>query len=433
MIVFLEKVRVKTIFSAFEPVKVESLELCYLKTVLNSMDIESYVKDELFGLKQTRGLEPDVVVLTGYNVAEEEIIKLARLYKSKFPKVKTIIGGVHIQKNRNSFKVEGVDYVFHSQSLNTFRLLIEKIQNRDKKTLGSGVDSFIVTENGKGNYNVGQWYVAKSEIVYKNENVDADRSIFYQISNKVHYLEKRKVALIKSSVGCLYNCSYCYCKEINSNHYIKANYKKMVEEIKSIDADYFWIVDDVLFSERRDALELIDLVKKENINVKIIAYLRADFILREKDLLKKLREIGLVEVIVGFETTNNDELKIYKKTTNALDYPEVISILRQNNIDLTALFMVKPDYGIKEFRNLRKFIKTNNIDVFTISIFTPIKGTKVYELSKPDLITQNPKYFDFMHLVLKPKLPKWLFYTLFYSTYSSLLKSKRIWKYISRR
>ena len=53
MIVFLKKVRVKTIFSAFDPVKVEPLELAYLKTVLDEMDVENYIVDDLFKLKHS--------------------------------------------------------------------------------------------------------------------------------------------------------------------------------------------------------------------------------------------------------------------------------------------------------------------------------------------------------------------------------------------
>nr|WP_312579863.1 B12-binding domain-containing radical SAM protein [Sedimentibacter sp.] len=427
MIVFLEKIRVKTVFSAFEPIKVEPLELCYLKTVLNNMDVENYLIDGLFKLKEPEGVSPDVVVLTGYNVAEEEIIKSARKYKSKYPNIIVIVGGVHIQGNSNEFHVEGIDYVFHSQSLYTFQKLIEKIINRDKKVLTTGVDSFISAQHSDESI----WHMGESDTLYNIEDVVADRSIFYQISDKVRYLEKKNVALIKSGIGCPYNCSYCYCKELNSSHYVKADYEKMVSEMRNIEADYFWIVDDVLFSTRKNALDFIDAIKKKNMNVKIIAYLRADFILREKDILKQLRGIGIVEVIVGFEATNNDELLTYEKTTDALDYPEVIALLRKNKIDLTALFMVKPEYGFDDFKNLKNFIKLNNIDVFTISIFTPIKGTREYV--EADLITQNPKKFDFLHLVLKSKLPKCVFYFLFYRIHLRLLKSKRIWQYIAGR
>lgn len=429
MIVFLKKARVKTIFSAFEPVITEPLELCYLKTVLNSMNVESYLIDELLGLTQPEPIAPDIVVLTGYNVAEQEIVREAHLYKMKYPNVKIIFGGVHIQGNSNEFHVKEVDYVCHTQSLNTFKTLIEKLMNMDENILIDGVDSLI---NGE-KLEEAHWCIGKKEIIYNNQNILADRSVFNQISNKLHYLEKRNVALIKSSIGCPFNCSYCYCKQLNSNHYVKADYDKMIHEMESIEADYFWIVDDVLFSQRSDALEFIDIITSRKAKLKIIGYLRADFILREKDLLGKLREAGLTEVIVGFEATNNDELRGYDKTTNALDYPKVISLLKENSIDLTALFMVQPNYDTSDFKNLNKFIKQNKIDVFTVSILTPVKGTEDYELLKNNLITRNPEKFDFLHLVLKPKLPKWLFYALFYSIHLQLLKSKRVWKYILNR
>ena len=409
MIIFLKKVRVKTIFSTFEPVIVEPLELCYLKTVLNNMNVENYIIDELFGLNVPSNLIPDVVVLTGYNVAENEIINEARAYKKKYPLAKIIVGGVHIQGNSNVFHTEGIDYVCDTQSLDTFRILIENIFNGD--------DSIVEETN----------------TLYENEHIIPDRSLFKQFSNKLRYLEKRNVALIKGSIGCPYNCSYCYCKLLNNGHYVKADYEKMITEMEGITADYFWIVDDVLFASRNDAMEFIEIIKRKSLTLKIIAYLRADFILREKDLLSELKAAGITEVIVGFEATSNDELNKYEKTTNALDYPEVISLLKENKIDLSALFMVTPDYEIKDFKNLYKFIKINNIDIYTISILTPIKGTKDYELLKDKLLTHDPKKFDFLHLVLKPKLPKWLFYIMFYGVHIRLLKSKRVWKFILRK
>jgi len=139
MIVFLKKVRVKTIFSTFEPVVVEPLELFYLKSVLNNMNIENYVIDELFKLKEPSAVIPDVVVLTGYNVAENEIIKQAKYYKLRYPQVKVIVGGVHIQGNSDVFHSDAIDYVCHTQSLSTFKELINKIIMNNEYPI-AGVD-----------------------------------------------------------------------------------------------------------------------------------------------------------------------------------------------------------------------------------------------------------------------------------------------------
>lgn len=425
MIVFLKKVRVKTVFSAFEPVITEPLELCYLKTALDSMNVENYIIDDLFKLKEPLAV-PDVIVLTGYNVAENEIIADAKNYKLKYTHVKIIVGGVHIQGNKNEFYAPAIDYVCHTQSLSAFKELIDKIRREDY-SITSGVDSYILDDDSGS----GRWFCGDNVTLNEKEDLLPDRSLFYELSPKLRYLEKGNVALIKGSIGCPYNCSYCYCKKLNDRHYIKADFEKMISEMENLDADYFWVVDDVLFSGRSDALDFLNIIESKKIKVKIIGYLRADFILKENDLLPKLREAGLCEVIVGFEATNNDELKSYEKTTNALDYPQVISLLKESNIDLTALFMVHPSYGIKDFRNLYKFIKRNKIDVYTISIFTPIKGTSDYEDMRYELTTDKPERFDFMHLVLESRLPGWLFYLMFYGVHMRLLKSGRVWKFLT--
>ena len=422
MIVFLKKVRVGTLFSKFEPVVVEPLELCYLTTVLKDMNIENYIIDDLFKLYEPKNIVPDLIILTGYNVAEDKILKEAKDYKNRFPDCKIIVGGVHIQLNRGVFHKEYIDYIIHSQSLDVFRTTIKNI-----------IENKLPMDKGIDYYNHGQWNLGEIDRVLVRENILPDRSLFYGLKKRLRYLEKKEVALIKGSIGCPYNCSYCFCKDLNDGQYIKSNYKIMAEEIKTLNAEYYWIIDDVLFATRKDALDFIYSMEDIVAQKKIIGYLRADFILRERDLLSSLKKAGLEEVIVGFEATNNEELESYDKTIDALDYPKVISILKENEIDLTALFIVQPDYDIKDFQNLYKFIKINKIEVFTISILTPLKGTKHYEEEKMELITINPEKYDFLHLVKKSKLPKILFYVLFYCIHIRLLKSKRVWKYIRNK
>ncbi len=424
MIVFLKKVRIKSVFSIFEPVITEPLELCCLKAVLDDMGIENYIADSLFGLKEPKGKVPDAVVLTGYNVAENEILNEAARLKSIYPGTKIIVGGVHVQINPKAFHSEHIDFVFRTGRLDAFRGLIEKIAGSSPGFV-DGVDF-----RPKDAHENEVWHEGNVTVLHEAEGIYPDRTLFNRFRHHMRYLDKKNVALIKGSTGCPYGCSYCFCKLLNSGNYVKPDYKSMVAEMESIDADYFWIVDDVLFTSRNDAVEFIDTIKKSTRKFKIIGYLRADFILREKDMLPVLRDAGLEEIIVGFESPSNDELKEYSKTTNALSYPDVISLLRERNIDLTALFMVQPDYIASDFFNLYKFIKNNNIDVYTISILTPIKGTVDYEALESSLLTKNPEKFDFLHLVMKPLLPKPLFYLLFYGIHIRLLKSKRIRKYL---
>ena len=129
MIVFLEKVREKTIFSFFEPIVTEPLELMYIKTILMQEKITSYIIDDKFKLDKPKGAIPNLVILTGYNVAENLIISKAKAYKNKYPTVKIMVSGVHAQLNREAFRTKEIDYVYFSQSLETFRAFIKTAVN----------------------------------------------------------------------------------------------------------------------------------------------------------------------------------------------------------------------------------------------------------------------------------------------------------------
>ena len=458
MIVFLEKVREKTIFSFFEPIVTEPLELMYIQAILMQEKITSYIIDDKFKLDKPNGAIPDLVILTGYNVAENLIISKAKAYKNKYPTVKIMVSGVHAQLNREVFRTEGIDYVYFSQSLETFRAFIktavdleldyEKEDNKyisnkhinNKDTNNKDTYNKDTNKEDKSNYFrkgvdiydklTDSWQLGQDDVLIKSENIFPDRLVFNDIKSQTRYIDKTQVALVKSSHGCPYSCSFCYCRLLNNGIYLKPDYKKLISEISEIDSSYIWVIDDSFFITREDALDFIVNAKNEYLNKSLIIYLRADFIVENEDLMSELKSWGIDEVIVGFESEDESILSEYNKGQTANIYEKAVNILKKEAIELTALFIVDPAYEIKDFLRLYKYIKKLDLDLYTISIMTPLKGTLDYELRKHELIETDPRKFDFLHLVLKSKLPKWLFYTLFYLCHLRLIKSKRIRKMI---
>lgn len=430
MIVFLEKVREKTIFSFFEPIVTEPLELMYIQTILMQEKITSYIIDDNLKRDKPKGAIPNLVILTGYNVAENLIISKAKAYKNKYPTVKIMVSGVHAQLNREVFRTEGIDYVYFSQSLETFRTFIktgldlEKDYEKEDKSsyFRKGVDIYDKLTDS--------WQLGQDDVLIKSENIFPDRLVFNDIKSQTRYIDKTQVALVKSSHGCPYSCSFCYCRLLNNGIYLKPDYKKLISEISEIDARYIWVIDDSFFITREDALDFIVNAKNEYLNKSLIIYLRADFIVENEDLMSELKSWGIDEVIVGFESEDESMLSEYNKGQTANIYQKAVNILKKETIELTALFIVDPAYEIKDFLRLYKYIKKLDLDLYTISIMTPLKGTLDYELRKHELIETDPRKFDFLHLVLKSKLPKWLFNTLFYLCHLRLIKSKRIRKMI---
>lgn len=448
MIIFLEKVREKTIFSFFEPIVTEPLELMYIQTILMKEKITSYIIDDKLKLDKPKGAIPNLVILTGYNVAENLIVSKAKAYKNKYPTVKIMVSGVHAQLNREAFRTKGIDYVYFSQSLETFRTFIKTAvdleidyEKEDKKDDNKHISNkHINNKEDKSNYFqkgvdiydklTDSWQLGQDDVLIKSENISPDRLVFNDIKSQTRYIDKTQVALVKSSHGCPYSCSFCYCRLLNNGIYLKPDYKRLISEIKEIESRYIWVIDDSFFIAREDALDFINNAKNEYLNKSLIIYLRADFIVENEDLMSELKSWGIDEVIVGFESEDESMLSEYNKGQTANIYEKAVNILKNEAIELTALFIVDPSYEIKDFLRLYKYIKKLDLDLYTISIMTPLKGTLDYELRKHELIETDPRKFDFLHLVLKSKLPKWLFYTLFYLCHLRLIKSKRIRKMI---
>lgn len=432
MKIFLKKVRARTLFSLLDAVRVEPLELGYLQAVSEVTGVEAYIVDDLFGLPEPQDIWPEAIVLTGYNTAEREILKEAQAYKKVYPEAKIIVGGVHVELNRESFQIHDIDFVIHSQDLTVFQKVLGFIRGDIKEIPCVGVDVRRLAADGSDSWSEGTRLTVKTP-----QKIKPARLLTELVVKRTRYLDKENIALVKSRMGCPYSCDFCYCKLINDGVHLKGDYKQMLREVKETSAKYHWVVDDVFLASRQDALDYIkayeDMTKEEGeIVIRLIAYLRADFIVQESDLLGKLKECGLDEVIVGFEATENRELEEYNKLTDALDYPKVIELLKEKDIDLTALFMVRPDYSLADFKRLNRFIAKNRISVYTISILTPIKGTRNYEDKKSQLLTEDPIKFDFLHRVLPSKLPKAIFYLLFYGLHWRLLKSRRIHAYVGQ-
>lgn len=420
MNVFLMKIRARTPFAWLDPVRVEPLELAYLASAVRLAGAAPYLIDGLFALAAPP-VNPDVVVLTGYNTAEQVMITATKELRRDYPGAFLIIGGTHAQCNPGVFHVPTVDCVFHSPDLEQFRRLLESLA-------GAGRPLHEFPEPRGFDRNTAQgWIAGAARPVTGRPAMAPDRSLTRALIGDTRYLDKERVALVKSRTGCPFQCDFCYCRLLNTGRHLPPDFDAMLDEALALEADHIWVVDDVFLASRRDALSFLDACARRPAHaLRLIVYLRADLILELADLLGSLRDCGVREVIVGFEAVTPEELTGYHKQTDVLDYPAVIRLLREQGIDLTALFMVAPDYSVADFRRLARFIRENSLKTWTVSILTPIKGTHSFDEMRDQLVTLDPAAFDFLHLVTRSRLPRWLFYFWFARLHLGLLRSPRI-------
>lgn len=412
MKILLVKCHKKTLFSRIEPIVTEPLELEYLSATCQGLGVEHRLYDNLLEGKSFHQVFkeycPQVLVLTGYITAVDTIIKYAQDAKGINPQIKVIVGGVHAEVNYADFFSKSIDIIIHSDGLNTLEKLI-KCSFADEK-LGE-IDG-IVFQKRK------QWHVNKKIPTNVTTLPIPNREYFYHYQNRTKYLEYSPLAMVKTALSCPYNCSFCYCKLLNQGIYAARSIESVVEEISEINAPYIWIIDDTFLIDRKRILQFIEALESRKIKKKFIAYSRVDFIVNNGDIIKRLADVGFMELIVGMEAIEDRILDNFNKTCTVHDNFKAVEISAQVGINLTGLFIVDIDFTPKDFRNLRRGIRKMGLKSYTASIFTPVKGTQLYEQYKDQLETTDCTKWDFLHLTLKPvNMNRYYYYLHFYLIY----------------
>ena len=137
--------------------------------------------------------------------------------------------------------------------------------------------------------------------------------------------------------------------------------------------------------------------------------------------MKKLAEIGVKMCAVGLEVIDDEVLEKYNKKSSVNIILRALEILKECNITCIGLLMIDIDADRSYFKKLYKFIKKHELYLSTISILTPMPGTKQFEKYKDRIMTNDYRKWDFVHLTIEPtQMSKFTFYMEFYKLYVKL-------------
>ena len=391
----------------------EPLELEYLHTGLKAAGYEDMIYDYICQNKPFRTVlkdyDPDVVAITGYITQENMMKKFCMQAKKYNPNITTIVGGVHAQINTKVFYTEFIDYIAKSESVDAFVEIVTY----------TGLKKNIINANDIVNKNLIKELTNINGMCYKLEDgtwqanpmipIDInslpipDRTFFYENRKHFRYLDLTQAANIKTSFSCPYNCKFCYCTLLNHGKYRERDLKLVIEELKNIDAENITISDDDFLVNEKRLREFVRLVRENNIKKTYVCYARADFVASHPDIVKELADIGFKYFLVGLEAISDEELNDYNKGTSKEHNVKAIEVINSTSAQCIGLMIVGLSATKKDFDDLYDWIVKHKLIHVTISIFTPIPGTPLYEEYKDKLITKKIEHWDFLHLVVEPE------------------------------
>lgn len=378
-----------------EPLELEYVAACLEDDEVQIMDL---IVEKGFDAR-LRKFQPDMVVSSCYKTGTNEVIKLFRRVKSWNEECFTIVGGVHATLVPEDFTDPSVDCIGIGDGTLLMPEAVQAINNNESLFDVPGLA--FPTSDGQVLKTASRPYmVSADELPFPR------RDLVAHLRHKYYYLMHRPVATMKTTWGCWYKCNFCFTWKITGGHPYSRSAESIVRELETIKAKEIYIVDDIFLINRSRLDKIARLIREKNLKKNFLVYSRADFIVKNEDVIEEWSELGLSAVFIGLEAATDDELKSMNKECSVYQNIKAIEILRKYRIDTYGSLIPGPDYEQTDWDNLWKFVKRTGLYYVNISPYTPLPGAEVYDSLKKNLTVPEDAHglFDLSHQLLPTKM-----------------------------
>ncbi len=199
--------------------------------------------------------------------------------------------------------------------------------------------------------------------------------------------------------GCTYNCHYCQPAEraVFRGKFRMRSPENVVEELRTLRDKYafqsltFW--DDTFTIKPDWIMQFCDLYQEEGFTQKMAACCRADIICNNEDMVKRLAEVGMEWLVVGFETGSDRLLSFINKGVDLEQNYRAAEICRRYRIKVFATAMTAlPTETLDETRATIGMLNKIRPEHTMVFIYQPIPGTTLgdYCFSNRLALRDNP-------------------------------------------
>jgi radical SAM superfamily enzyme YgiQ (UPF0313 family) len=346
--------------------------------------------------------EPDVVGVTAFSMHVRAALAICAEVKALRPQCRTVAGGHHATLLPEDFFEPQIDFVVCGEGVSPFRRLLEAM-SADAPT----ASILGVWTGAEGTFTFGgpQKDLRINELPLPNRTiVQADRAAYF-----IDWM--KPVALIRTSVGCPYRCTFCSLWKIMDGKYLMRDIDQVVEELRSVREDWVFLVDDEAFIHGPRMLRLAQAIKAAGIKKRFFTYARIDSVLREQEALRAWREVGLERLFIGIDAISEGQLADYNKRCKIAQIESGLEVAKELGIEVFAQFVVDTSYTHRDFHQLVRFIEHRKIRYPSFTVLTPIPGTEL--LATFDRVVElqpngrpNWDLFDCQNAVTRTHLPK---------------------------
>ncbi|HLA61694.1 MAG TPA: hopanoid C-3 methylase HpnR [Nitrospiraceae bacterium] len=361
--------------------------------------------------------KPDAVAFScNYLANVPEIVDLAKLTKKELSNVFVFVGGHSASFVAREFLEHGegaIDCVLKGEGeVSVPRLLLAVEHDRKAITNVPGV----VTLDGEG---------PPPQFIESLDDVGPARDLLrYRRKYFIGVLDP--CASIEFARGCPWDCSFCSAWTFYGRSYRMVSTEKAVEELEQVQESGIFLVDDVAFIQAKQGLEIGEAVARRGIKKQYYLETRGDVLLRNKEVFRFWKTLGLQYMFLGVEAIDEEGLRMHRKRISLGRNFEALEFARSLGITVAINLIVDPDWDQQRFKTVRQWCMEIP-EIVNISVNTPYPGTESWLTESRKILTRDYRLFDIQHAVLPTRMPLPEFYAELVRTQQILNKKHLGW------
>ena len=341
---------------------------------------------------------PDAVCFGGNYLANvPEIVDLAKLVKHRLPRCFVFVGGHSVSFIASALleHAEGaIDCVLRGEGEAAIGSLLQEAMGGDLTRVPGAV-----SQNGEG---------PPPRFVHSLDEIRPARDLLRR-RRRYFIGTLDPCASIEFARGCPWDCTFCSAWTFYGRSYRTATPEVVADELARLREPGVFIVDDVAFVHAKHGFEVGEAIARRGIRKEYYLETRGDVLLRNQDVFRFWRKLGLKIMFIGLEAIDEEGLRQFRKRVGANANFEALAVARSLGLNVAINIIADPAWDRARFETVRKWC-LEIPHVVNISVMTPYPGTEIWHSEQRRLTTRDYRLFDIQHAVLPTTLPLPEFY-----------------------